>query len=149
MNRRAKVFAYVFLWVFLGVMIALAIPTFTHSADYLVSEVLPFLLTGGTLISVGIFKIPNVKAQGEHIFWWKQPLIMSGIGFLCLAIFQFIKLNPNWTNNQFFGVTRFPMLLLSYGLVIYGVIYGLVLMFQQAARRRDLSNPTKTNRKVR
>src|SRR5258707_9874221 len=123
MHRRVKVFACVSLWVFLLVMIALAIPTFTHSAYHLVSGVLAFLSTGGLLISLGIFKIPKVKAQGEHISWWKQPLIMSGIGYLCLAIFLFIELNPNWTNNQFFDVTRFPMILLSYGLVIYGVIY--------------------------
>lgn len=127
MNRRAKVFAYVFLWVFLVVMVALGFPTFTHSADYLVSEVLTFLSSGGLLISVGILKIPTVKAQGEHISWWKQPLIMSGIGYLCFAIFLFIELNPNWTNNQFFDVMRFPMILLSFGLVIYGFIYGLVL----------------------
>jgi hypothetical protein len=149
MNKRAKVFACVSLWVFLVVMIALAIPTFTHSAYHLVSGVLAFLSSGGLLISVGIFKIPKVKAQGEHISWWKQPSIMVGIGYICFAIVLFIKLNPNWTNNQFFDSTGFLMILLSFGLVIYGFIYGLVLMFQRAARRRDLSNPAKTNRKGR
>ena len=136
MNKRAKVFAYVSLGVFLVVMIALAIPIFTHSAYYLVSEVLTFLLLGGLQISVGIILIQKVKAQGEHISWWKQPLIMIGIGFICFAIFLFIKLNSSWTDNLFFNITGFLMVLLFFGLIIY----GFVLVLLQYARSNNLSN---------
>jgi cytosine/uracil/thiamine/allantoin permease len=69
---------------------------------------------------------------------------VSGIGYICFAIFLLIKLSFNWTNNQFFDIAGFLVVLLFFGLIIYGFVLGL----QQAARRRDLCNLEKTNRKI-
>src|SRR2546430_567459 len=85
MNKPARVLAYVFAGVFLGVILILAIPIFTHSAHYLVSEALTFLLLGGLGISVGIILMQKVRAKGERIPWWKQSLIIIGIGYILMV----------------------------------------------------------------
>ena len=133
MNKPARVLAYVFAGVFLGVILILAIPIFTHSAYYLVSEALTFLLLGGLGISVGIILMQKVRAKGERIPWWKQSLIIIGMGYIGFAIFLFIKFNPNWTNNLFFDIVGFLMILLFFGLVGY----GFVLMLLQNARMNN------------
>ncbi len=87
----------------------------------------------------------KAKAQGEHVPWWKQPSVMGGSAYEGIAaIILSVKLNPTWINNVYFISAYVLMALLFVGLPIY----GNNLMLQQAARRRDLSNPAKTNRKV-
>jgi hypothetical protein len=136
MSKRARVLVYVFYGVSLVVILALAIPIFTHSAYYLVSEVLVFLLSGGLQISTGIIQIQRVKAQGVRISWWKQFYIMSGLGFVAFAIFLSSHLNSNWTNNMYVNIASFLVVLHSFGLIIY----GFVLLLLQYPWTNNLSN---------
>ena len=92
-----------------------------------------FLLLGGLGISVGIILMQKVRAKGERIPWWKQSLIIIGIGYIGFAIFLFIKFNSNWTNNLFFDIVGFLMILFFFGLVGY----GFVLMLLQNARMKN------------
>ena len=136
MSKRAKILAYVFYGVSLVVILALAIPIFTHSAYYLVSEVLVLLLSGGLQISTGIIQIQKVKVQGVRISWWKQSYIMGGLGFVAFAIFLSSHLNSNWTNNMYVNIASFLVALLSFGLIIY----GFVLLLLQYPWTNNLSN---------
>ena len=146
MNKRARVSKFVFFGVLLLVILALSIVVFIVPAYSSVFTPLLYLLGGGFFLFTGIKQMQKAKAQGEHVPWWKQPSVLIGLAFECFAAMGlWTNLTPNWSNNVFFTSTYVLVVLLSLSLLFY----GFNLMLQQAARRRDLSNPTKTNRKVR
>ena len=146
MNKRARVSKYVFFGVLLVIILPFSIAGFIVPAYSLVFNFLISLLCGGIFLFTGIKRMQKAKAHGVHIPWWKQHLIIFGLALECFgAIVLWTNFIPNGSDNVFFTSTYDLAGLLSLSLLIY----GFILMFQQAARRRDLSSPEKTNRKVR
>jgi uncharacterized membrane protein HdeD (DUF308 family) len=129
-------FAYVFLGVSLVVILAFSIVVFIVPPYS--SVILFSLLYGGYLLFTGIKKMQKAKAQGEHVSWWKQSLIMSGLAFECFAaIVLWTNLNPNWSNNVFFTSTFVLVSLLSLSLFIY----AFILEYQQRIMNRPKQPP--------
>src|ERR1700694_3313149 len=147
MNKRARVSKYVFFGVLLVVILAFCIAGFIVPAySSVFTSLLSPLLCGCFFLFTGIKQMQKTKAHGVRIPWWKQHRIIFGLAFECFAaIVLWTNLTTIWSNNVFFSSTYLLVVLLSLSLLIY----GFILMFQQAARRRDLINPKKANRKVR
>lgn len=124
MYRRFEVFMGIIVLGLMGTIHAiLFISMFTFTGYDFFSQGLSFLLVGGFLLFTGIIRIQRAKARGEHIQWWKRPVILSPLCCGCLAVAMLARqLIPVQVNMLLRGGTLLLFFLLSYCLFIYGTI---------------------------
>jgi hypothetical protein len=129
------VFAYVFLLsiIFIALYAYLIGSMFIVKDDDLASQAFWLLLVGGILLYLGFEKIREVKAQGEHITWWKQPFIILSLAFVSLVPMREARLQ---LHVQF--ITLFLLPLLLTGIFIYAIH---LLLSQQIRREKRPEQP--------
>ncbi|MDQ6660203.1 MAG: hypothetical protein M3Z24_04470 [Chloroflexota bacterium] len=106
-----------------------------------------FIILGLFSISSGIRRLRSAKANGQHLVWYKQVNLLTGIEYILLAMVFMMSLSIR--DNVFPGIFKniiipFYLLILLSSAVIAGFVIRQSLLNARAARQ-STSQPTARN----